>query len=199
MSCLNDIAIGNRCMDSRRMIVPFDNDLLQPASYELTFDASLVFKARKQEHDDMVYDVLDRHFKFCSAPALRPDQDELWEVADREVNTGGVLIFPGEFYIASSKETLRIPGDIMARFEGKSTLGRVGMMVHITAGFIDPGFEGTLTLEIANVAPWPILLRDGCKIGQLSFHAMVAAPDTLYGAPGAGNHYQGQTGPTLPR
>jgi dCTP deaminase len=197
VSCLHDRAILIRC-EKDKLVQPFDIGLVQPASYELTFDASLVYQARDDvKFDDVNYVVKDRQFRFMSAPVEEVHYETLWERAVREVGTGGVLIMPGGFYIASSKEKLKIPSDLMARFEGKSTLGRVGMMVHITAGYIDPGFEGTLTLEIANVAPWPILLQDGDKIGQLSFHKMEAVPTNIYGQ--AGNHYQGQVGPTLPR
>jgi dCTP deaminase len=178
------------------MIEPFNVQAVQPASYELTFDGSLVYKAKEQEFDDMCYVVKDRAFKWMS-DTDNPLDSTVWEEAEHDLTTGGVLIFPGSFYIASSREVLRIPDTLMARFEGKSTLGRAGLMVHITAGYIDPGFEGNLTLEIANVAPWPIILQDGDKIGQLSFHMMHVPPAKPYGM--AGNHYQGQRGPTLPR
>lgn len=196
MSCLSDRSI--RLYANKRMIEPFDPALLQPASYELTFDASLVYEARQQKNDDFCYYASERKFMFSSDMSLDVCQEDVpWDEASHDVSSGGVLIFPGNFYIASSREYLRIPSSLMAKFEGKSTLGRAGLMVHITAGYIDPGFEGNLTLEIANVAPWPIVLRDGDKIGQLSFHLMDAVPERVYGT--AGNHYQGQKGPTLPR
>jgi deoxycytidine triphosphate deaminase len=179
------------------MILPFDGALLQPASYELTFDGSLVYVAREQELDDMCYFVKERKFMYASNESQTVFEDNVWEKAPHDLLTGGTIIFPGKFYIASSKEMLNIPTELMARFEGKSTLGRAGLMVHITAGYIDPGFNGNLTLEIANVAPWPIVICDGAKIGQLSFHVMDQIPERSYG--NAGNHYQGQLKATLPR
>lgn len=192
MSCLCDRDIIVEQHD-HGIVTPFDRDLVQPASYELTFDGSRVYRAKKLDLGlgsiNCSYSVRDREFD-------APLEWEPWE----ELFGGGLgmhYIMPGEFYIASSVERLAIPHHLMARFEGKSTLGRVGLMVHITAGYIDPGFNGTLTLEIANVAPWPIILQTGDKIGQLSFHKMSGAPSRPYGD--AGNHYQGQVGPTLPR
>lgn len=199
MSCLRDASIADLCL-TRDMVTPFDPRMLQPASYELTFDGSYVYKAQKDQYDSVYYEVGNRRFVAVddAGPTVlsSEDSDYPWVRLGRG-GQHGYELKPFEFYIASSKEYLRIPSDVMSRFEGKSTLGRAGLMVHVTAGYIDPGFEGNLTLEIMNISPWIIVIKDGDKIGQLSFHRMDGHPDKLYGT--AGNHYQGQRGATLPR
>jgi dCTP deaminase len=198
MGCLPDKDIRVWCKNWE-MISPFDEDLLQPASYELTFDGSFVYGAKSQTTDMSVmgfgkYTSQDPYYSVAERGFVREDKEyEPWEKLEGD----GYMMMPGDFFIASSKQMLKIPSMLMARFEGKSTLGRAGLAVHITAGYVDPGFEGTLTLEMKNMAPWPIVITEGDKIGQLSFHSMSSPPEKLYGE--AGNHYQGQVGPTLPR
>ena len=112
---------------------------------------------------------------------------------------GGFLLEPGEFVLASTIEELTLPDDIAARIEGKSSLGRVGLMIHSTAGFVDPGWTGQLTLELSNIGRMPILLRYGMRIGQLSFNRLSSPVERLYGHPELGSKYQGQSGPTEAR
>jgi dCTP deaminase len=105
-------------------------------------------------------------------------------------------LHPGEFVLASSYETVSLPDDIAARLEGKSSLGRLGLMTHSTAGFIDPGFEGSVTLELSNVATLPINLWPGMKIGQMAFFRLSSAAEHPYGSGPYGSRYRGQRGPT---
>ena len=191
MSCLcdNEIELLGCC----GVMVPFLQENVQPASYELTFDGKQIFEARRTSN--AVYDIEERCF--IDKDTYEPlDPDRVWHRFGSDERFWFDLQ-PGELYIGSSIERLTIPENVMARFEGKSTLGRAGLMVHMTAGYIDPGFEGNLTLEMMNMAPWPIRLRHGDKIGQLSFHDMSRVPQHTYGE--CGNHYQGQDGATTPR
>jgi len=123
------------------------------------------------------------------------EQDEL----TRLVEVSGAepfILHPGEFVLASSYETVSLPDDIAARLEGKSSLGRLGLMTHSTAGFIDPGFEGNVTLELSNVATLPINLWPGMKIGQMAFFRLSSAAEHPYGSGPYGSRYKGQRGPT---
>lgn len=106
------------------------------------------------------------------------------------------IVYPGDFVLGSTREVVSLPSDIAAQFEGKSSLARIGLSVHQTAGFIDPGFSGQITLEIKNVGDLGIVLEAGMLIGQILFHKMAAPVDIPYGSLGAGSHYQGQRGPT---
>lgn len=182
MSCLCDESIEKYCIDLG-MIQPFEVDNLQPASYELTFDGSKIY--RMSEDSKYVYDYKSRMYYY----------DDPW--TDITTLSKSFKIHPHTLYIASCREWLTIPPFLMARFEGKSTLGRQGLLVHITAGYIDPGFTGNLTLELYNLTNHDIILSDGDKIGQLSFHTMDNTPTRLYGE--CGNHYQYQEGPTIGR
>ncbi len=109
------------------------------------------------------------------------------------------MLHPGEFVLGSTLERVKLGDDIVARLEGKSSLGRLGLLIHSTAGFIDPGFEGHITLELSNVATLPIAIYPGMKIGQVSFYQMTTAADHPYGSPELGSKYQGQSGPTASR
>lgn len=190
MSVLNDVTIRNACM-AWNLVTPFRENCLQPASYELTLDSKILLPT--EQADEYYYSVRSRGFYRNTGPYdIAATSDAIW--SSYIMGDAGFKLEPGGICLGSSAEKLKIPGHLMARFEGKSTLGRVFLAVHITAGYVDPGFEGDLTLEIANLAPWPIILRPGDKIGQLSFHAMNDIPDNLYGE--AGNHYQGQSGAT---
>jgi dCTP deaminase len=199
MSVLCDKTI--RTYARNGMIVPFDPALVQPASYELTLSAGLMYVARTPAPNaNIEYDVKNRCF--IQGRSLAIDLERVYNQYWGEFPSAGkteklYIIKPNVLYIASSAETLSIPPNLMSRFEGKSSLGRAGLLVHITAGYIDPGFNGQLTFEIYNVAPWNIILGPGDKIGQLSFHTMDEKPQLKYGE--AGNHYQNQIGPTLPR
>ena len=118
-----------------------------------------------------------------------PDEHEDW-LHERST------LEPGYFALGSTVETIRLPADYCARFEGKSTLGRIGLATHVTAGFIDPGFRGQITVELVNHSPRPVRLTPGMRIGQLCLMRMTLPCLRPYGTPGLGSHYQGQTGPT---
>ena len=106
------------------------------------------------------------------------------------------ILHPGEFVLGSTRERVALPDDLVARLEGKSSLGRLGLLIHSTAGFIDPGFDGHVTLELSNVANLPITIYEGMKIGQISFMKMTEAAAKPYGSGELGSKYQGQRGPT---
>lgn len=106
---------------------------------------------------------------------------------------------PGQFVLASTYEKVTLSASIAAKFEGKSSLGRLGLLTHVTAGFIDPGFSGHITLELVNLSPIPLMLWPGMKIGQLCFSRLSSPAELPYGSKGLGSHYQGQRGPTLSR
>lgn len=146
---------------------------------------------------------LDRYFRLFDNhryPSIDPSKDQsdlthLVEVAHDEP----FVLHPGEFALGSTFEQVALPDDIAARLEGKSSLGRLGLLTHSTAGFIDPGFTGHVTLELSNVATLPIKLWPGMKIGQLCFFQLSSPAQTPYGAGAYGNRYQGQRGPTASR
>jgi dCTP deaminase len=112
---------------------------------------------------------------------------------------GAFILHPGEFVLGSTLELVTLPDDIVARLEGKSSLGRLGLLIHSTAGFVDPGWNGHLTLELSNVATLPIALYPGMKIGQISFLRMTTAAENPYGSGAVSSKYQGQRGPTPSR
>ena len=114
-------------------------------------------------------------------------------------DTEAFMLHPGEFVLGSTLERVGVPDDLVGRVEGKSSLGRLGLMIHSTAGFIDAGFDGHITLELANVASLPITLYPGMKIGQISFMEMTSPADKPYGQGAVGSKYQGQRGPTPSR
>lgn len=161
---------------------PFDRAMIQPSSIDVRLDKFFrVFDNHKYPHID---------------PAA--DQSEL----TREVSVDGdetFVLHPGEFVLGSTFETVTLPDDVAARLEGKSSLGRLGLLTHSTAGFIDPGFSGHVTLELANVATLPIKLYPGMKIGQLCFFRLTSAAENPYGSSVYGSRYQGQRGPTASR
>ncbi|MEU6362138.1 dCTP deaminase [Streptomyces albidoflavus] len=159
-------------------IAPFDPRRVQPASVDLLLDHYLRVPARPGAEIDVA--------------AVEANHTKLVEIGE-----GGWLLQPGNFALASTVERIALPDDLAARVEGKSSLGRLGLAVHVTAGFIDPGFEGQVTLEIANLSPWPIRLRRQMPVAQLCLVPMSAVPGRLYGQ--AANHYQGQYGPTESR
>lgn len=164
------------------LVQPFNPAMVQPASIDLR---------------------LDTHFLVATFdPWIKvdPSQENPAMFKDIDVDPGGVFTLgPKEFALASTYEKVTIPEDLAGRFEGKSSLGRIGLFTHITAGFIDPGFEGHITLELFNALPVPMELHPGMKIGQLCFLPMLSNPETPYGGPKTGSHYQGQRGPTPSR
>jgi dCTP deaminase len=161
---------------------PFEPELIQPSSIDVRLDRRFrVFNNQKYTHID---------------PSKQ--QDDLTsavEVADDE----SFVLHPGEFVLASTLEVITLPADLAARLEGKSSLGRLGLLTHSTAGFIDPGFSGHVTLELSNVANLPITLWPGMKIGQLCVFRLSSPAERPYGAGASGSRYQGQRGPTPSR
>lgn len=175
---LSDTDILMHRKDNHLRIEPFDPARLQPASYDVT---------------------LSRHFRrFKGGVTLDPTQKGRVE-ATETYEANHHLLYPGEFILGSTVEDISLSGIVAARFEGKSSLGRIGLMTHVTAGFVDPGFVGNLTLEIHNVNRNPILLTEGMAIGQICFMRLFTKAARLYGEPSLGSHYQGQSGPTESR
>jgi dCTP deaminase len=176
---LSDRTIREQIDAGRIVIDPFDPACVQPSSVDLHVDAEFrVFRNNR-------YPFID----------VKQEQDltELVEVKPDEA----FILHPGEFVLGSTLERVAIPDDLVARLEGKSSLGRLGLLIHSTAGYVDPGWDGYLTLELSNVANRPITIYPGMKIGQISFFQLTTPADTPYGS--AGNKYQGQRGPTASR
>ncbi|MFE1451889.1 dCTP deaminase, partial [Streptomyces olivaceoviridis] len=162
---------------------PYDRDeMLQPASIDVRLDRD--------------FRVFENHRHPCINPAA--EQEELTRLVRVEGDEPFVL-HPGEFVLASTYERVRLPDDLAARLEGKSSLGRLGLVTHSTAGFIDPGFDGHVTLELSNLATLPILLWPGMKVGQLCVFRLTSAAEFPYGSEERGSRYQGQRGPTASR
>ncbi len=179
---LSDRDILDEIDAGRITIKPFDPAMVQPASIDVRLDRYFrVFENHRYPHID---------------PAEA--QDDL----TREVQAEGdepFILHPGEFVLGSTYEEVSLPADLAARVEGKSSLGRLGLLTHATAGFVDPGFSGHVTLELANVATLPIKLYPGMKIGQFCFFRMSSASEHPYGSEKYGSRYQGQRGPTPSR
>jgi len=145
---------------------------------------------------DKFFRVFDNH----KYPHIDPAADQSDLTREVSVERGEEFILhPGEFVLGSTYELITLPDDVAARLEGKSSLGRLGLMTHSTAGFIDPGFSGHVTLELANVATLPIKLYPGMKIGQLCFFRLSSPAEHPYGSEKYGSRYQGQRGPTASR
>ncbi len=128
---------------------------------------------------------------------VKQAQEELTE--EVEIDDRPFILHPGEFVLGSTLERITLPDDLVARLEGKSSLGRLGLLIHSTAGFIDPGWDGHVTLELSNVANLPITIYYGMKIGQISFMQLSEPTSTPYGSSSLGSKYQGQRGPTPSR
>jgi dCTP deaminase len=170
-------------IEAKRIVVePYDEAMIQPSSIDFRLDRYFrVFENHRYPHID---------------PAA--DQSDL----TREVEPVGeepFILHPGEFVLGSTLEVVSLPDDLAARVEGKSSLGRLGLLTHATAGFVDPGFSGHVTLELANVATLPIKLYPGMKIGQLCFFQLSSPAEHPYGSAKYGSRYQGQRGPTPSR
>lgn len=179
---LSDHSIKEELAKGRIVIEPLDESCIQPASVDVHLDRKfLVFRNSRRPYID-----------------VRQNADDLTEEVEADADTPFIL-HPGEFVLGSTLESLALPEDIVARLEGKSSLGRLGLLIHSTAGYVDPGWRGHLTLELSNVANLPITLYYGMKIGQISFHRLSTAADNLYGSPRLGSKYQGQTRPTPSR
>jgi dCTP deaminase len=179
---LSDRDIEAQIADGRIRIAPYEPALVQPASLDVRLDRSFL--------------VFENHRYACIDPAV--DQSDMTRLVDVAPGEAFVL-HPGEFVLASTYEQVMLPDDVVARLEGKSSLGRLGLITHSTAGFVDPGFSGHVTLELSNLATLPIKLWPGMKIGQLCFFACSSPAAAPYGAGAAGSRYQGQRGPTASR
>ena len=176
---LSDRSIKESIASGRIVITPYDESLVQPASIDIRLDGRfLVFRNYKHS---------------CIDPkALQEDLTEMVTVEEGDP----FIVHPGEFILGNTVERVKLGNDLVARLEGKSSLGRLGLIVHATAGYVDPGFDGNITLELSNVANLPIRLYPGMKVGQISFFAMTTPADRPYGSPGLGSKYKGQTAPT---
>ncbi|TKK90852.1 dCTP deaminase [Herbidospora galbida] len=179
---LSDRDIKAEVDRGRVRLTPYDPDMIQPSSIDVRLDRMFrVFENHRYPHID----------PSCEQPDLtrlvEPDKDEPF------------ILHPGEFVLASTYEVIKLPDDIASRLEGKSSLGRLGLLTHSTAGFIDPGFEGHVTLELSNVATLPIKLWPGMKIGQLCLFRLSSPAEHPYGSAAYGSRYQGQRGPTPSR
>jgi dCTP deaminase len=176
---LSDGSIMNAIHDGRLSVSPFTSSHVQPASVDVLLgDRFRVFNNHRHTCIDVRMDQPD-----LTREILKADDEPF-------------MLHPGEFVLGSTVETLTLPDDLVARVEGKSSLGRLGLLVHATAGFVDPGFSGQITLELSNVANLPITLYPGMKIAQLAFLELDTPCLTPYGSASLGSKYQGQTGPT---
>lgn len=176
---LSDRDIRAEISGGRLALEPFDEALVQPSSIDVRLDSLFrVFNNTRYTHID---------------PAER--QDELTTLVEPDAGEPFVL-HPGEFVLGSTLEVCTLPDDLAGRLEGKSSLGRLGLLTHSTAGFIDPGFSGHITLELSNVANLPITLWPGMKIGQLCLIRLSSPAEHPYGSTSVGSKYQGQRGPT---
>src|SRR6266511_2058607 len=176
---LSDVDIRKELAAGRIEIDPFDDASVQPSSVDLHVDRQFrVFANSRYPYIDVRREM--------------PDLTEMVEVADDEA----FILHPGEFVLWSTIERVALPDDLVARLEGKSSLGRLGLLIHSTAGYVDPGWDGNLTLELSNVANLPITLYDGMKIGQISFQRLSSPVEVGYGDARIGSKYRGQRDPT---
>ncbi len=179
---LSDRDIRAEVESGRVALEPYDAAMVQPSSVDVRLDRYFrVFENHRYPHID--------------PSAEQPDLTRLVEAEGDDA----FVLHPGEFVLASTFEVVTLPDDVAARLEGKSSLGRLGLLTHSTAGFIDPGFSGHVTLELSNVATLPIMLWPGMKIGQLCFFRLSSPAEHPYGSAKHGSRYQGQRGPTPSR
>lgn len=176
---LSDRDIKQELAQGRIVVEPLQQKDIQPASIDVRLGSSFrVFQNSK--------------YAFIDPMSQQPDLTTEIEVPQ----DGTFVLHPGQFALGTTLERIVIPDDILAKLEGKSTLGRLGLMIHSTAGYVDPGWDGELTLELSNVAELPIVLHPGMRIGQLSFERMSSSVERPYGSQKLGSHYQGQKGAT---
>ena len=179
MSVLADRDIRTAVERGEIVIRPLDPQDIQPASVDLHLDRKFrVFR--------------NNRYPYIDVRQAQPDLTELLEIRDDEP----FILHPGEFVLGQTLEWVELPDDLLAHLDGKSSLGRVGLLIHSTAGYVDPGWKGTLTLELSNVANLPIALYFGMKIGQISFVQMTSPVERPYGSATLGSKYQGQSEPT---
>ena len=179
---LSDRTIARLLDEGRIVIDPYDESLLQPSSVDVRVDR--LFRV-----------FHNNRYPFIDVREPMEDLTELVEIDDDRP----FILHPGEFVLGSTLERIVLPDDLVARLEGKSSLGRLGLLIHSTAGFIDPGWDGHVTLELSNVANLPITIYHGMKIGQVSFVQLSEPADKPYGSGELGSKYQGQMGPTPSR
>lgn len=179
---LSDRDIRAEIDGGRVRLQPYDEAMVQPSSIDVRLDK--------------FFRLFDNHkYPFIDPAEDQPDLTRLIEVERDEP----FILHPGEFVLGSSFEVVTLPDDLAARLEGKSSLGRLGLVTHSTAGFVDPGFSGHVTLELSNVATLPIKLWPGMKVGQLCFFRLSSPAENPYGSAKYGSRYQGQRGPTASR
>jgi len=179
---LSDHDIAAEIESGRVKVEPFDAKMIQPSSVDVRLDRFFrVFENHKYEVIDPSIEQADLTREVAVAPSDH------------------FILHPGEFVLASTYEVITLPDDIAGRLEGKSSLGRLGLLTHSTAGFIDPGFSGHITLELSNVANLPVKLYPGMKIGQLCLIKLSSSAEHPYGSALYGSRYQGQRGPTPSR
>jgi dCTP deaminase len=179
---LSDVSIEEQLLAGGIVIDPLGPNAMQPSSVDLRVDRYF------------------RVFRNDTTPYIDPKQaqEDLTEMVEVE-NGGAFILHPGEFVLGSTLERVALGNDLVARLEGKSSLGRLGLLIHSTAGFVDAGWDGHLTLELSNVANLPIAIYPEMKIGQISFLQMTTAASQPYGSSKAGSKYKGQKGPTPSR
>jgi dCTP deaminase len=179
---LSDRDIRSELDAGRVVLDPYEPAMIQPSSIDVRLDK--------------LFRLFDNHkYPFIDPSQDQPELTRLVEVPEGEP----LVLHPGEFVLGSTYEMVTLPDDVAARLEGKSSLGRLGLLTHSTAGFIDPGFSGHVTLELSNVATLPITLWPGMKIGQLCFFRLSSPAENPYGSSMYGSRYQGQRGPTASR
>jgi dCTP deaminase len=179
---LSDRTIARLIDEGRIVIDPYDDALLQPSSVDVRVDRFFrVFH--------------NARYPYIDVKEPQEELTELVEIGDEQP----FILHPGEFVLGSTLERVALPDDLVARLEGKSSLGRLGLLIHSTAGFIDPGFDGHVTLELSNVANLPITIYHAMKIGQISFVQLSEPAAKPYGSGELGSKYQGQMGPTPSR
>ncbi len=179
---LSDHTIKEEIGRGHIVIDPLDERDVQPASVDLHLDRNLlVFRNSTAPYIDLRENL--------------PELTDQIEIDDKQP----FILHPGEFVLASTLERIELPDDLVARLEGKSSLGRIGLLIHSTAGYVDPGWIGHLTLELSNVSRLPVTLYYGMRIGQISFLRLTTPADRPYGSPDLGSRYQGQTDPTASR
>jgi len=179
---LSDRDIRAEIDSGRVRLEPYDEAMVQPSSIDVRLDK--------------FFRLFDNHkYPFIDPAEDQPELTRLIEVERDEP----FILHPGEFVLGSTFEVVSLPDDLAARLEGKSSLGRLGLLTHSTAGFVDPGFSGHVTLELSNVATLPIKLWPGMKVGQLCFFRLSSPAENPYGSAKYGSRYQGQRGPTASR
>lgn len=179
---LSDRDIRDQIEAGRVELDPYDPQMVQPASVDVRIDR---FFRQFDNHKYAMIDPAQEQAELTREIVMDPDEP--------------YMLHPGEFVLASTYERITLPDDVAARLEGKSSLGRLGLLTHSTAGFIDPGFTGHITLELSNMATLPVALWPGMKVGQLCFFRLSSPAERPYGSAGNLNRYLGQRGPTPSR